>query len=99
MHDVSELQWRMPQPDESPHTTLRDGLTVADVAEALDLPERRQLRAYNDLLLLVVAETDALVLVRVVLVRNDDSFVWRVYSARVASASDGEQWTQRGDQR
>ncbi|MFG2043373.1 hypothetical protein [Dactylosporangium sp. NPDC048998] len=96
---MSELQWRMPQPDESPQATLRDGLTVADVAEALDRDERLQLRAHSDLLLLVVAETDALVLVRVLLVRNDDSFVWRVHNARVASAADGEQWTQRGDQR
>nr|BFE64620.1 hypothetical protein GCM10020063_091460 [Dactylosporangium thailandense] len=50
-------------------------------------------------MLLVVAETDALVLVRVLLVRNDDSFVWRVHNARLASAADGEQWKQRGDQR
>ncbi|WP_433053282.1 hypothetical protein [Dactylosporangium sp. CS-033363] len=96
---MSELQWRMPQPEESPQATLRDGLTVADIAEALDRVERLQLRVHSDLLLLVLAETDALVLVRVVLVRNDDSFVWRVYNARVASASDGVQWKQRGDER
>jgi hypothetical protein len=96
---MSELQWRMPQPDERPQATLRDGLNVADVAEVLDRDERSQLRAYNDLLLLVAAEADAGVLVRVLLVRNDDSFVWRVHSARVASAADREQWKQRGDQR
>ncbi|GAA0716756.1 hypothetical protein Drose_36780 [Dactylosporangium roseum] len=96
---MSELQWRMPQPDELPQATLRDGLNVADVAEVLDRDERSQLRAYNDLLLLVVAETDARVLVRVLLVRNDDSFVWRVHSARAAGATDGQQWMQRGDQR
>lgn len=37
----------------SPQATLRDGLTVADVAEVLDRDERLQLRAHNDLLLLV----------------------------------------------
>jgi hypothetical protein len=89
----------MPQPDEGAQATLRDGLTVADVAEVLDRDERLQLRAHSDLLLLVVAETDARVLVRVLLVRNDDSFVWRVHHARVASTADGEQWKQRGEQR
>jgi hypothetical protein len=54
----------MPQPDEGPQANLRDGLTVADVAEVLDRDERLQLRAHG-----------------------------------VASAADGEQWKQRGDQR
>jgi hypothetical protein len=96
---MSGLQWRMPQPDESPQATLRDGLTVADAAEVLDRDERLQLRAHNDLLLLVAAETDARVLVRVLLVRNDDSFVWRVHSARAASVTDRGHWMHRKDQR
>ncbi len=71
---------------------------MADVAEVLERDERLQLRAYNVLLLLVAAETDARVLTRVLLVRNDDSFVWRVHSARAASETDREHWMQRRDQ-
>jgi len=96
---MSALLWRMPQPYEGPQATLRDGLNVADVAEVLNRDERLQLRAHNDLLLLVAAETDAGVLVRVLLVRNDDSFVWWVRSARAASVTDREHWKNRRDQR
>lgn len=95
---MSELLWRMPKPGE-PRAVLHDGLTVADVAEVLNRGEDGQVRRLQDLLLLIVGETDRQVLVRVVLAREDGSFVWRVGSARVATGAVRELWNAKGDKR
>jgi hypothetical protein len=46
---VSDIKWRMPQPDERPQADLGDGLTVADVAEALEQPAALQFQQRSEL--------------------------------------------------
>ena len=41
---MGEIAWRMPQPGQRPAAALRDGLTVADVAEVPSQPEHVQHR-------------------------------------------------------
>lgn len=84
----------MPSADE-PAARMLD-LTVADVAEALEAPLRLQLRQRIDKDLMAVysvtAERRAIVLM---LVRPDDSFVWRVVSARPMGTQEFETWLGR----
>jgi hypothetical protein len=78
----------MPQPGERPEAILRDDVTVADVAEALEHPGERALPIrLNELMLAVIAPAGPR-LVAVLLYRRDDSFVWLVLRAQ--SAETGE---------
>jgi hypothetical protein len=75
-------------------------VTVAEVAEALEAPLRDQLRQRPDKDVLVVysvtAERRAL---GVLLVRDDDSFIWRVARAKPMSGAEFEMWLGRnGDE-
>jgi hypothetical protein len=57
---VSEILWRMPQPGESSDADLRDGLTAADLAEALVRAEHEQHRVeLSELRLAVTAPATA----------------------------------------
>ena len=85
----------MPQPGERPEAILRDDLTVADVAEALERPSELTLQIrLNELMLAVIAPAGP-GLVAVLLYRRDDSFVWLVLRAQVAGASEIAQWNKR----
>jgi hypothetical protein len=94
---MSEILWRMPQPAESPQADLRDGLTVADVAEALEQPAALQFQQRSELQRAYIAPAADGRLVSILLFRNDDSFVWRVWAARPASEAETEIWSRRGD--
>jgi hypothetical protein len=94
---VSDLLWRVPQPDEQPEADLRDGLTVSDLAEALVRAESEQLRVeLSELRLAVTAPSRGMSrLIRVLLIRNDGSFVWRVRLARLATPEEIQQWAKQ----
>lgn len=93
---MSEINWRMPKPGEH-LATVQAGLNEADVSEALNRPIEEQLRVYRDLVLAIAAETDGHVLLRALLLREDDSFVWVVRSVRIAGVLDRQDWMKRGD--
>jgi hypothetical protein len=91
---VSELRWRMPAAGE-PAARLLD-VTVAEVAEALEAPPHLQLRQRIDHdVLAVYSVTADRRAIGVLLVRNDDSFVWRVARAKPLSAVEFEIWLGR----
>jgi len=94
---MSEVLWRMPQPEERPQADLGDGLTVADVAEALEQPAALQFQQRGDLQRAYIAPAADGRLVSILLFRNDDSFVWRVRAARLAGPAETEIWSRRGD--
>jgi hypothetical protein len=94
---MGEILWRMPQPTESPPADLGDGLTVADVAEALEQPAALQFQQRSELQRAYIAPAADGRLVSILLFRNDDSFVWRVRAARLASAAETEIWSRRGE--
>ena len=89
--------WRLPQPDEQPEADLRDGLTVSELAEALVRAESEQLRVeLSELRLAVTAPSRGMSqLVRILLIRNDSSFVWRVRLARLATTEEIQQWAKQ----
>ncbi|MGI5236825.1 hypothetical protein [Dactylosporangium sp. CA-139066] len=92
---MGEMQWRMPQPGERPEAVLRDGLTVADVAEALDRPPGLSLQIrLNELMLAVIAPAGP-GLVAALLHRQDDSFIWVVMRAQLAGPNEISQWNRR----
>lgn len=85
----------MPQPAERPEAMLRDGLTVADVAEALERPSELTLQIrLNELMLAAIAPAGPR-LVAVLLHRRDDSFVWLVLRAQFAEAGEIAHWDER----
>jgi len=84
----------MPTADE-PSARLVD-VTVPDVAEALEAPLRYQLRQrLGDDVLVVYSVTAEHRAIGVLLVRNDDSFVWRVAHAKPMGAIEFEIWLGR----
>jgi hypothetical protein len=87
----------MPQPTERPEADLRDGLTVADLAEALVRTEHEQHRVeLSELRLAVTAPSQGMSqLIRILLIRDDGSFVWRVRFARLATPEKIEQWAEQ----
>jgi hypothetical protein len=87
----------MPQSDEHPEADLRDGLTAADLAEALVRAENEQHRVeLSELRLAVTAPSQGMSqLIRVLLIRNDGSFVWRVRFARMATPEEIQQWAKQ----
>ncbi|GAA3202897.1 hypothetical protein ACFO1B_07290 [Dactylosporangium siamense] len=87
----------MPQPDERPQADLGCGLTVADVAEALEQPAALQFQQRSELQRAYIAPAADGQLVSILLFRNEDSFVWRVRAARLASAVETEIWSRRDD--
>ena len=84
----------MPQPGKRPEADLRDGLTAADLAEALVRAEGQQYRIeLSELRLAVTAPSDGMSrLIRVLLIRDDGSFVWRVRFARPATPEEVLEW-------
>ena len=72
------------------------GVTVAEVAEALEAPLCDQLRHRigRDLLAIYSVTAEQRV-VSLVLLRDDDSFVWRVAVVRPLSAEEFEMWLRR----
>lgn len=92
---VAELQWRMPGPGE-PAARLM-GVTVAEVAEALEAdPHNQSRRIAGDELMGVYSVTVERRAIFVLLVRNDDSFVWRIALARPMTGLEFEDWFGRG---
>ena len=85
----------MPQSSERPAADLRDGLTAADLAEALVRAESQQHRVeLSELRLAVTAPRQGLSrLIRVLLIRDDGSFVWRIRFARLATPEEVQEWT------
>jgi hypothetical protein len=94
---VSEILWRMPQPGERPDADLRDGRTAADLAEALVRAEHEQHRVeLSELRLAVTAPSQGTSqLIRILLIRDDGSFVWRVRFARRATPDEIRQWAEQ----
>jgi hypothetical protein len=93
-YPVSALLWRMPTPDEP--TARLVGITVAEVAEALEAPLHQQLRRrIEDNVLVVYSLTADQRAIGVLLTRHDDSLVWRVAVARPLSATEFETWLGR----
>jgi hypothetical protein len=91
---VTALLWRMPSTNE-PHAQLSD-VTIAEVAEALEAPSRMQLRQFigKDMLVVYSVTTERRALI-VLLVRFDDSFVWRVAAAKPMSGAEFQIWFER----
>jgi hypothetical protein len=84
----------MPTADEP--TARLTGLTVAEVAEALEAPPHQQLRhRIGDDVLVVYSLTADQRAVGVLLARQDDSLVWRVTGAKPLSAAEFETWLGR----
>jgi hypothetical protein len=78
-----------------PGARLRE-VTVAEVAEALEAPVEHQLRqAVGKGVVAVFSVTVERRAVSVLLVRDDDSFVWRVAAAKPMGASEFETWLGR----
>jgi hypothetical protein len=83
---VAELHWRMPSGGE-PIARLVE-VTIPEVAEALEARLRFQLRErLGDEVLAVFSVTAEHRAIAVLLVRDDDPFVWRVAHARPMGAS------------
>jgi hypothetical protein len=72
------------------------GLTVAEVAEALEAPLHQQLRrrVEHDVLVVYPLTADQSA-IGVLLARHDDSLVWRFAVARPLSAAEFETWLGR----
>ncbi|MER7009023.1 hypothetical protein ABT297_39095 [Dactylosporangium sp. NPDC000555] len=91
---MAALLWLMPAVGE-PAAKLTE-VSIAEVAEALEAPQQDQLwvRADKDVLAVysVTAEHRA---IAVLLVRDDDSFVWRVARAKPTSGAEFETWLGR----
>jgi hypothetical protein len=91
---MDALLWRMPAAGE-PVARLVD-VTVAEVAEALEAPlhDQFRLRPDKDMLAVysVTAERRA---IGVLLLRDDDSFIWRVARAKPMSGAEFEIWLGR----
>lgn len=87
----------MPQQGEHPDAELRDSLTAADLAEVLVRPETEQHRVQlSELRLAVTAPGQGVSqLIRIVLIRDDGSFVWRVRFARLATPDEIQQWVEQ----
>ncbi|MEV4509574.1 hypothetical protein AB0K00_11520 [Dactylosporangium sp. NPDC049525] len=94
---MSEILWRMPKAGERPEADLRDGLTAADLAEALVRTEGEQRRVeLSELRLAVTAPSRGTSrLIRTLLIRDDGSFVWRIRFARLATLEEIEQWAKQ----
>ncbi|MFC5006957.1 hypothetical protein ACFPIJ_55250 [Dactylosporangium cerinum] len=94
---MSEVVWRMPTASERPEADLRDGLTTADLAEALVRADGEQHRVeLSELRLAVTAPSRGMSrLIRVLLIRDDGSFVWRIRFARLATPDEIEQWAEQ----
>jgi CO/xanthine dehydrogenase Mo-binding subunit len=84
----------MPTANE-PAARLLD-VTVAEVAEALEAPARLHLRQRigKDMLAVYSVTADQRA-IAVLLARGDDSFVWRVASAKQQNAEEFETWLGR----
>ncbi len=94
MRGVGELKWRMPASGES--TARLVDATVPEVAEALEAPIHYQLRRrLDDAVLAVYSVTSEHRAIAVLLVREDDSFVWRVSHAKPMGAVEFETWLER----
>lgn len=91
---VSELLWRLPA--EGRLAARLTDVTVAEVGEALEAPLRDQLRhRVGQDMLAIYSVTAGQRVVGVVLLRDDDSFVWRVAIVRPLGAEEFEMWLQR----
>lgn len=93
---MSDIRWRLPLPGELPEVRLGDGLNPADVGEVLDQPPAMRLREIRDLQMVIIAPTAKQRLVAVLLIRNEDSFEWRVWLARTATDEQTNDWFERG---
>ena len=84
----------MPSADEPDPRLI--GVTVAEIAEGLEAPVWLQLRERigKDILVVysVTAERRA---ISMLLIRHDDSFVWRVTVAKPMDISEFEAWLER----
>jgi hypothetical protein len=78
-------------------TDQRDGLIAAGLAEALVRAEGEQHRVeLSELRLAVTAPRRGMSrLVRILLIRDDGSLVWRIRFARLATPEEIEQWAAR----
>jgi hypothetical protein len=91
---MGPLLWRMPG-DAEPAARL-SGVTVAEVAEALEAPPHLQLRQRVDKdVLAIFSVTAGRRSPAVLLYRHDDSFVWLVAVAKPQTAAEFETWLGR----
>lgn len=86
----------MPKPGQRLPARLYDDLTLWDVESALNRPDHlRQETQVDELLLHVVSPSGSGELLMFALYRQDDSFVWWVWGARLANADEAREWKKR----